>query len=103
LDDPQDPLNITNNNWFINLSNAHIPTEVSNLLQLGNKFSLPATLNKKIAILETIKDVGSYIKSFHLENRVRIRNTIISQFHKFLHLKTSKNHNGNIDFFNKSH
>jgi len=38
-----------------------------------------------------IKDVESNIKSFHIENQIRIRNTIIPQFHKLLHLKTPKN------------
>jgi len=91
IDVPSDPLITTNNKWFINLSNSFIPTEVSRLLQLGNNFSLPAIFNKKIAIHETIKDIESNIKSFHLENQVRIRNTIIPQFHKFLHLKPPKN------------
>jgi len=60
-------------------------------LQLGNKFSLPVTLNKKAAIHEIIKDIKSNIKSFHLENQIKIRNTIIPQFHKFLHIQTPKN------------
>jgi len=91
MDVSSDPLTTINSKWFINLSNSFIPTEVSRLLQLGNNFSLPATLNKKIAIHETIKDIESNIKSFHLENQVKIRNTIIPQFHKFLHLKSPKN------------
>jgi len=91
LDYPSDPLNTINNKWFINLSDSSIPAEISKLLQLGDKFSLPVSFNKKIAIHETIKDVESNIKSFQLENQVRIRNTIIPQFHKFLHLKTTVN------------
>jgi len=35
--DSQDPLNNTNERWFINLSNSYIPTQVSNLLQFGDK------------------------------------------------------------------
>jgi len=91
FDATADPLNTINDKWFINLSNSPIPSEVTKLLQLGNKFSLPIVSNKKIAIHETIKDIGSNIKSFHLENQTRIRNTIIPQFYKFLHLQTPKN------------
>jgi len=47
LQDLGDPLNNTNKSWFINLSNSHIPSQVSNLLQFGEKFSLPAHYNKK--------------------------------------------------------
>jgi len=86
--DSQDPLNNTNESWFINLSNSYIPKQVSNLLQFGDKFSLPVHSNKKQAIHEIIKDVESDIKSFHIENQVRIRNTIIPKFHKFLHIKS---------------
>jgi len=91
LDASVDLLNTTNYKWFVNLSNSSIPSEITKLLQLSNKFSLPVTFNKKIAIYETIKDIESNIKSFHLKNQTRIRNTIISQFHKFLHLQTPKN------------
>jgi len=42
-----DPLNNTNKKWFINLSNSYIPSEVSNLLQFGDKFSILAYYNKK--------------------------------------------------------
>jgi len=61
------------------------------LLQFEGKFSLPTHYNKKRAIHEIIKDVESNIKNSHIENQIRIRNTIISQFHKFLHIKSLKN------------
>jgi len=86
-----DPLNSTNKKWFINLSNSHIPKEVSNLLQFGDKFSIPAHYNKKLAIHEIIKDLENNIKNCHIENQSRIRNMITPQFHKFLHLKPPKN------------
>jgi len=91
FEDCQDPLNHTNESWFINLSNSHIPKQVSNLLQLGDKFSLPIVSNKKQAIHEVIKDMENNIKNFHVENQTRMRNTIIPQFHKFLHIKPPKN------------
>jgi len=40
------PLNHTNNKWFINLTNATIPTQVPNLIQLGGIFSLPIVMKK---------------------------------------------------------
>lgn len=36
-----DTLSHTNNKWFINLTDTHIPAKVSNLLQLGDRFCLP--------------------------------------------------------------
>jgi len=68
----RDPLNYTNTSWFRNLSNTHIPIQVSNLLQFGDKFSLPTQNNKKRAIHEIIKDVESNIKNSHIENQIRI-------------------------------
>jgi len=106
-----DPLNNTNKSWFVNLSNSHIPSQVSNLLQFGEKFSLPSLYNKKQSIHEIIKDVESNIKSFHIENQTRIRNIIIPQFHRFLHTESLKNttneklialHNYTIDFQRKN-
>jgi len=58
---------------------------------LGERFSLPTNLNKKLAVHETIKDLESNIKSANIENQIRIRNTIIPQLHKILHLKSPKN------------
>jgi len=87
----RDFLNYTNTRWFKNLCNTHIPTQVSNLLQFGDKFSLLTHNNKKRAIHEIIKNVESNIKNSHIENQIKIRNTIIPQFHKFLHIKLPKN------------
>jgi len=61
------------------------------LVPLEDRFSLPINHNKKLAVHEIIKDVEKNIKSFHIENQIRIRNTIIPQFHKLLYLKTPKN------------
>jgi len=82
-----DPLNNTNKRWFVNLSNFHIPLQVSNLLQFGEKFSLPAHYNKKQVIHEIIKDVESNIKSLHIENQTKIRNIIIPQFHRYIYIE----------------
>lgn len=52
---------------------------------MGGKFSLPCTVNKRLTIHETIKDIEC-IKSKNLSGFVpKIRNTIIPKFHKFLH------------------
>jgi len=58
---------------------------------LGDKFSLPIHHDKKQVIHEIIKDVENNIKGFRIENQARIRNTIIPQFNKFLHIKPLKN------------
>jgi len=54
-------LDHTNKKWFLNLSNSVIPEEVSTLLQLGERFSLPMYHDgdKKLAIHEFIKNVES--------------------------------------------
>ena len=58
---------------------------------LGKKFNLPITLNKKLAIHETIKDIEC-IKSKNLSKFVfKIRNTIIPRFHNVLHKNYKKN------------
>lgn len=82
---------VTNNKWFINLTNIDIPPDVSSLLQLGQNFSLSTTLNKNTAIHEMIKDIEC-IKSRNLSRFLpKVRNTAIPQFHKFLHNKNQKN------------
>jgi len=57
-------LEITNNNWFINLTNTPIPSSVSTLLQLGGNFCLPIDNSKKIAIHEFIKDLECHNRHF---------------------------------------
>jgi len=88
---PNDPLKKTNHRWFINLFDSYIPTQVSNLLQLGDRFNLSSSLNTKVAIHEVVKDIESNIKDFHSDIQTRIRNTVIPHFHKLLHIKTQKN------------
>lgn len=80
----------TNNHWFINLSNNIIPKEVSNLLQLGGKFSLPILNNKKKAIHEFIKDVESNNKKYNISNQISIRNTSIPLFHFYIIIKNHR-------------
>jgi len=61
VDNTSDPLNHTNNKWFINLTNISIPNKVSNLLQLGGNFGLPIDkYSKKNAIHEFIKDIETH-------------------------------------------
>jgi len=71
------PLNHTNNNWFINLTNVTIPTQVSNLLQLGGYFCLPVDNYKKITIHEFIKDID-HNRHFNDTEKAKIHKTIIS-------------------------
>jgi len=85
------PLNHTNNNWFINLTDTIIPPKVSVLLQLGGNFCLPTDNCKKMAIHEFIKHLESYNRYFNESERTKIRNTVIPFFHRFIHNKVSSN------------
>jgi len=68
---------------FLNLSNKHIPPNISNLLQLSEGFCLPISLNKKNAVYEFIKDIeGNMTLSNIIKSKVRC--TMISQLNRFL-------------------
>jgi len=69
----------TNKKWFINLTNKTIPEEVSNLLQLGEGFSLPFYKNKGKAVFEFIKDIGSRDLRNNMDQRLKIRNTLVTE------------------------
>jgi len=74
------PLNHTNNKWFINLTNAIISTQVSNVLQLGGNFSLPIDSNKKTTIHEFVKDIENHNRYINDTEKAKICNTIIPFF-----------------------
>jgi len=74
----------TNKKWFLNLSNTTIPSEVTILLQHGERFSLPTYQNKKQAIHEYIKDMKSNLALKNSSIQAMIRNIAIPQFHNFL-------------------
>jgi len=83
-----DPLNHTNNKWFINLTNVSIPIKVSNLLQLGGNFGFPiAKFSKKNAIHEFIKDVEIHNRHITETEKSKIRNITIPFFHRLIHKK----------------
>jgi len=73
-----------NKKWFINLSDKVIPREVSMLLQFGDRFCLPNSINKKTAIHEFIKDIESNMKYHNSDKLTAIRNIAIPQFYKYL-------------------
>jgi len=81
-----------NKKWFINLSDKVIPKEVSLLLQFGDRFCLPNSINKKTAIHEFIKDIESNVKYHNYDKLTAIRNIAIPQFYKYL--KSSPKQNG---------
>jgi len=85
------PLNHTNNKWFINLTDTTIPPHVSILLQLGGNFCLPTDNRKKTAVHEFIKHLESFNRYFNDNERTKIRNTVIPFFHRFIHNKVSSN------------
>jgi hypothetical protein len=85
------PLNQTNEKWFINLSETVIPNEASNLLQFGSNFCMPHTNNKKSEIHEVIKDIESNISKFNIQHKADIRNIIVPQLQRFMDARTNNN------------
>jgi len=81
----------TNEKWFINLSSKTIPLEVSNLLQLGEGFSFPTYNNKKKAVIEFIKDIEGNELRHNNNQRLKIRNTVVTQLQKFMNNKQQVN------------
>jgi len=76
------PLSQTNEKWFINLSGHNIPEVVSNLLQLGEGFSMPFFKSKKESVIEFIKDFeGTSFRNN--KQKFKIRNTVVTQLQKF--------------------
>jgi len=74
----------TNKKWFINLTNKTIPEEVSNLLQLGEGFSFPFYKNKGKAVFEFIKDIEGRDSCKNSDQRLKIRNTLVTELQRFL-------------------
>lgn len=85
------PTSSINNKWFVNLSNTNIPLEVSKLLQLGGKFSLPDSTNKKLTIHKCIKDLENNIRRFNVLNPIAMRNSIIPELRRIAQNKGKVN------------
>lgn len=68
----------------MNLSKHLIAVNVSNLLQLGDKFSLPYYTNKKDAIHQFIKDLEGNTNRFFMDSQIKIRNIVVPYFYKIL-------------------
>lgn len=84
------PLDRTKDGWFINLTNTIIPQEVSGLLQLGKRFSLPDMFDRKSSIMAFIKDIETYTNLHTFEIQHKIRDLLIPEFHNFIRQKTLK-------------
>jgi len=84
------PLHFTNEKWFINISTSDILSSMSNLLQLSGNFCFPPGINKK-NIHEFIKDFESFNRYTNDIDRIKIRNTIIPHFHRFLFRRNEQN------------
>jgi len=84
------PLDCTNDKWFLNLSSVSIPEPVSNLLQLGGNFCLPTDPLNKNAIHELIKDLEVNILKRNCDAN-KLRNTAIMVINKSLNNRTSLN------------
>lgn len=85
------PLGSTNEKWFINLTDTIIPTNVTNLLQLGSKFCLPFNNDKKLAIHEFIKDMEGNSTSNNIKNLKTLRSNLVPKLSNFLHGKSKFN------------
>jgi len=80
-------LNQINGKWFINLSSCNIPAKVSNLLQLGEGFSIPFFKNKKESVIKFIKDFEGIDFRNNNNQKFKIRNTVVAQLQKFMNNK----------------
>jgi len=73
-----------NKKWFINLSDHNIPLDVTKLLQLGEGFSFPFFKNKNESVIEFIKDFEGIGFRNNNSQKLKIRNTVVTQLHKFM-------------------
>jgi len=86
-----DSLMQTNHRWFVNLSSFNIPEEISNLLQLGEGFSIPVFKNKKELVIEFIKDMEGKDLRRNNDQKLLIKNIAINKLQKFLNNKQQLN------------
>lgn len=63
------------NNWFMNLTKKHVPSDVKTILSLGNKFTVPHK-NKEIPLFDIIADVEMITRSVEPKT---VHNTIRSK------------------------
>jgi len=90
VDHTFNPLHLTNNNWFINLTNTPIPSSVSTLLQLGGNFCLPIDNSKKKQYTNLLR-IWNAITVISVTDKTKIRNMVVPFFHRFIHKKASEN------------
>lgn len=80
-----DPSDITlNNKWFVNLTSNPIPREVSELVQLGDRFVLPCRQHKKMMGLKTLKDSENNISRFSNTEKHNLRTHITNYLLNFI-------------------
>lgn len=73
-----------NSKWFINLTNITIPTDISDLLSLGPKFSVP-TNKKDTNIARLVANVESIIEAHPPHTRDTLRAQATNIITNFLH------------------
>jgi len=85
--------NYLDDKWFVNLSNVTIPKEVQQLLQLGDRFSLP-TMNSNLhnTIIEIIKQTENNIINLKNICENEVRNRTISGINKLYNSEKPRNH-----------
>ena len=69
---------LNNNQWIESLSNLTIPTNVSNILALGPKFSYNNPEITEKVIFDTIKSFESQIYKIPINNRANVRFNIVN-------------------------
>jgi len=86
-----------NNEWFCNLSNIEIPTDVQLLLQLGHRFNLPVTLaDKERTVVEFIKNIEKNISKLNDDICHSIRNDSLPILNKFNNFNPRSNRYNNL-------
>lgn len=78
-------------NWIVNNSNVEIPTNVSDILRLGDKFSSSFVTNKSSIIFDIVKDIESNMHKIPFEVVDEFRHKVINISEKFIKNKNINN------------
>lgn len=64
-------------NWFINLTETHVPENVANVLALGNKYAAPSKLEDS-HIVETISQIEASMHHLDPDDKNQTRNKVVN-------------------------
>jgi len=82
-------------NWFVNICNIPIPSEITGLLQLGKNFCLPS-LNKEKDIFEYIKSVEDNFCRLRIHHSSGFRNKLFPLIRDIKKIDGKSETNNNI-------